>query len=73
MATTEKKVVTRTCDICGREVERFARATESFSKAVVKIRTSTWYGKDKLLDVCQTCSNNLVIAIDNMKRSEPHE
>lgn len=67
MSVKKKEIIIKTCDLCGKEVESFARADESNGIAIISIKREIWYGGGQQLDVCQNCSNKLLNFIDKLK------
>lgn len=64
-----KKTVKLYCDICGKEVDRFAYLDDTITNYVLLTLSVDFphHGSDGPLEMCQECNNKIYKFIDSLK------
>jgi predicted DNA-binding protein (UPF0278 family) len=55
-----KTMTTKTCDLCTKEVQGFAQATECSTEVISVLERNIWYGGPMRYDICTDCSNKIL-------------
>lgn len=68
MTIKRETIVIKTCDICGKQVKDFAKASETTTEIIRFIGKQYWYAPEEMLDVCYSCSKQLIEFIRELRK-----